>query len=234
MKCLPLISLGMAALLTALSCGKLGDGDERTLPTPRLLPPPDDFSEDERGLDAVPERDAIQVEWEVFAIQNASIQVWRRAEECQDFEQIGRISAKDTVFLDEDVEIGTRYWYFLIASADGWQDSAPSDTFSYRLLEKPFALVEIATQTPVFRWQVGQTPVGYVLKLFEVDTDKKVWFASVWPDYGTLAEEVAFNFDSTAAVDSLEPGKGYRWRVDVIGPEKSSGAESHWRVFRVP
>ncbi len=228
-----LVLLIMVAVLATLSCDKLGETVERTLPTPRLLPPPDDFSEDERGLDAVPERDAIQVEWELYAVQDAAIEVWRRQEKRQEFEQVAKISGKDTVFLDEDVEIGTRYWYFVVAVAPGWRDSAPSDTFSYRLLEKPFALVETTGRRPTFRWQVGQTPVGYVLKLFEVDTDKKVWFASVWPDYGTLAEEVVFNFDSTAVADSLEAGKGYRWRVDVIGPEKNSGAESNWRVFRV-
>ena len=225
--------LGVVLPIILSGCGKLGGGEERALPRPLLLPPPDDLAVDERGLDAVPELDAIQVEWIPYDVQDATILVWRRAEKREEFEQFARISAKDTLFLDEDVEIGTRYWYFLTANAAGWRDSSPSDTFSYRLLEKPFALVETGGKLPAFRWQVSQTPVGYVLKLFEVDTDKKVWFASVWPDYGTLAEQVVFNFDGTAVVDSLETGKGYRWRVDVVGPEKNSGAESNWRVFRV-
>jgi len=220
----------LLTLVLLLGCGKSPEGPAEELPAPVLLPVPDDLSVDEGGVDAVPEKNAIQIQWEAYPRRDARIQIYRSDAEEGEFSLRTELSATDTVFLDERVAIGTRYWYFLIAKKDG-SVSPTSDTVSYKLLEKPFALWENPTPRPTFRWRVSEIPVEYVIKLFELPSDNKVWFAVVSPDFNSLTEEVRYNFDGGAARDSLVVGRAYRWRVDVVGPEANAGSESEWRIF---
>ena len=228
------MSLLILAALDGSGCGRQPSGPENVLTPPILLPVPFDLAENEAGLDAVPEKDAIQVQWGPYPMSDATIVVHRLKEGEKDFVVVARVPSRDSLYLDESVAIGVRYWYFLRAVAGSGEKSGPSDTLSYKLLEKPFALTESASRRPVFRWQAREVPVAYVLKLFDALSDKKVWFAVVPPNYGSFAEEVRFNFDGTAAVDSLVPGHTYRWRVDIIAPELNAGAESEWRTFICP
>ncbi|MDZ7374612.1 MAG: hypothetical protein ONB23_11670 [candidate division KSB1 bacterium] len=228
------IGYGLAlAIILLAGCGEEAAGPRLSLPAPVLLPPPSDLAEEERGLDAVPDRDAIQIEWQRYLDEQAAVEIYRACDRPVSFAKIASVGARDTCYLDEGVAIGRRYWYFLVARR-GSERSRPSDTLSYRLLDKPYALSEEGGRVPIFRWQVREVPVAYVIKLFDGTADTRVWFAVVTPDYGALVEQVRFNSDGSAVVDSLVSGRVYRWRVDVVAPEAAAGAESNWRLFLCP
>ncbi len=229
LRCLPFV----AGLLVLSGCARHGTEPSLSLERPILLPPPDDLAESERGIDAIPERDAIRLEWEKYPDPEAELEVYRAEEAPGRFTRLARVSAQDTCYLDERVAIGRRYWYFLAGRKEE-KRSLPSDTLSYKLLEKPFALSRTGGRAPVFRWQVKEAPVAFVVKLFDEGADRKVWFCWVFPDFGALAQEVRYNWDGTARMDSLISGRVYRWRVDVVAPEANAGAESQWQVFVCP
>ncbi len=202
-------------------------------PPPVLLPPPDDLAEEERGIDAVPEADAIQIDWLLpeGSKQLAGFRLYRRAGRGS-FVLLKSFKAQDTTFVDNlDIQVGVRLHYFMTAVDGAGREGPPSDTVNYALLPKAFNLHSTATLTPVFRWQVHGYPSQYVLKLFDLTNGCRAWFSLVTSDFADEDEEVTYNWDGRAATFTLVAGHVYRWRVDVVGTESNSGSESAWSRF---
>lgn len=217
--------------LAWLGCSTQGEENKGPAP-PALLPPPDDWTVVEKGIDAVPESDAIQLDWLPPEGQEvAGYRLYRRAGQSGSFLLQKSFKALDTTFVDADVKPEVRYFYFMTAIDQGGREGPPSDTVDYMLVPKAFNLHCTATLTPVFRWHINTYPSQYVLKLFDLSEESKVWFSAVQSDFADLDEEVAYNWDSTAVTPMLSAGRTYRWRVDVVGTERNSGSESRWSRF---
>ena len=201
---------------------------------PVMVPKSPETAIEEKGIDAVPEVNAIFVEW--FSTKDETVRRWKlfRAASGQGFKLIAVLASSDTSYLDKNLETGRRYSYFLTAVNASGLESAPSDTVSYKLLPKPVNLGNTLDAKPEFEWQfVSVPPVLYVLRLFENPSQNLIWLSEVAPSYGA-SEHVHFNWDHTATVDSLERGVSYYWRVDEIGSEFHSGSESDWKIFTRP
>jgi len=228
MKSMPIV---VACFLLCLGCST--EFEDKGPPPPTLLPPPDDLAVVEKGIDAVPEGDAIQLDWLPSDGQEvAGYRLYRRAGRTGAFLLLKSFRAQDTTFVDPSgIEVGTRYFYFMTAVDRAGREGSPSDTVDYMLVPKAFSLHCTATPTPIFRWHVHDYPAQYVLKLFDLNDGTKIWFSVVQSDYADQDEEVPYNWDGTAAIPVLTAGRTYRWRVDVVGTERNSGSESAWNRF---
>ncbi|RME00371.1 MAG: hypothetical protein D6814_03635 [Calditrichaeota bacterium] len=186
----------------------------------------------EIGIDAVESGDYIQLDWQTSGTQKPeNFRIYRREGKSEDFVQIAQVSGNKTTFLDSSgIKIGTRYYYYLTAVNDDDVESEASDTLSYLLVEKAFLLSNTLQPVPVFTWQVRTNPEVYVLKLIEADTERKIWVTKVRSAY-SQTEQVKYNIDGTALLDSLQTGVAYKWRIDIVGPAENSGSESSWKKF---
>jgi len=220
--------------VASVTCSNQVGEAERPSP-PRLIASPPDTAIDERGIDAIPERDAIQLDW---AAQGGGplrgFKLYRSEERKTGYRLLANLSERDTTYTDvNNLELWRRYFYFMTSVDQDGRQSSPSDTLDYMLVDKAFNLFATPEVRPLFRWQVKSNPAQYVVKVFENDTDRKIWVSVVNSDYGDLDEEVRFNADGAAVVDSLQRGRTYKWRVDIIGPESNSGSESAWKRLTV-
>ncbi|MDQ7052132.1 MAG: hypothetical protein Q9P14_04280 [candidate division KSB1 bacterium] len=216
-----------------LACNSSPMDTVERLPAPKLLPSPPDTALVEIGIDAVEFGDFIQLDWEPAAgAKPAGYRIYRSEDVRTDFTMLVDLMGERTTYIDSSgIELGTRYYYFITALDDDRAESLPSDTLSYLLIEKASLLSNTNEPRPTFFWHVGAIPAEYyVLKLIEADTDRRIWVTRVKSSY-SQSEQVKFNQDGTAAVDSLSVGVSYKWRVDIIGPASNSGSESPWKSF---
>ncbi len=223
----------LAAVLSLLSCKSNPTGSEERLPAPILLPNPADTSLVEVGIDAVDFGDYIRLDWQAGDKQTPSeYNIYRRKDGDEpSFTLLGAVGGNQTSIIDSSgIAVGTRYYYYITAVDDDGLESEPSDTLDYQLIAKADVLNNTLAVQPVFSWRVEAVPQFYVLKLVEAETDRKIWVAQIQSSF-TTDEQVQFNKDGRATVDSLKKNFPYKWRVDIIGPSRNSGSESAWKRF---
>lgn len=224
-------------VLGVLFCGKEVNGPDSGPPPPKLWPTPSDTAIVEKGADAIPETDAIQLDWTLEDDKDVEhILLFRRAEDEKQFSVLRRLDRKDSTWVDSDnIKLHVRYYYYLRAVDRDDRQGSPSDTVDYMLLDKAYNLSATSETKPLFRWQIRDYHFHeYVIKVFDASTGDKVWFATVASDYADLDEEVSYNSDSSAKYSNLRLGQQYIWRVDIIGAARNSGSESLWQPFSPP
>lgn len=219
-----------------LSCKSNSSGPEVQKPdAPIIVPKSAENSVIEKGVDAIPEMNAIFFEWRSPRAEVQGWNVYKKKAESGSFQFLTNVSNVDTSFIDQNVLVGTRYWYYVTAVGLNGQESQPSDTVDYKLLEKANSLSNTLDVHPVFEWHTsGVAPIFYILRLYENPQQKPIWITEISPGYQGQRETVNFNSDGSAVETSLEKNKTYSWRVDELGSEANSGSESHWKVFTVP
>jgi hypothetical protein len=222
-------------IFLTLNCTKNLDEGKDLPQAPTLFGPPADMEEVERGIDAIPNYDGIQLDWHTENSEDiAEYIIYRRTAEESQYQRLTTVFSQDTTYIDlNDIEIGKRYYYFIVAVDYEDRESANSDTVDYMLVAKAFHLYNSLTPFPTFRWEISEYPAQYVLKLFDAQTSEKIWFSLVPSDYTNQDEQVDYNSDGTALIDSLSVGHTYMWRVDVVGTASNSGSESNWKQFTV-
>ena len=195
-----------------------------------------DTSRYERGINAIPERDAVFIEW--VPVHDESIQhirLYRSEEREGPYRLIGTAARSDTSYIDETVLVDVRYFYYAIAESRDGVASASSDTIHYTLLEKAVGIMpigDIYTPVPEFSWENPNSPPehAYMLRLQEAVSEKWIWNVRIPTSYSEFNHDI-FNSDSNALVDSLVKNTEYRWRVDILGSQPFTGSKSQWRSF---
>jgi len=225
-------------VMLIVSCEK----DSNKTPPPARVIMVEKSAEDdaqERGIDAVPDWDAIYLEW--HPNQEKTLEgyaIYRSQEENRNYLEIGRVKKVyqviDTFFTDKTVNLGTTYYYYVRAYDDQGQLGEPSDTVHYHLLQKPLLLSPLGnsnTGVPIFSWDYpsGFPPDEFVFRLQKKQPDtlnvliNKLHIRYDFPENWTLLE--------LGLPDTLVSGK-YRWRIDPYASEYK-GSESHWGEFEV-
>ncbi|MBN1541687.1 hypothetical protein JW992_06040 [candidate division KSB1 bacterium] len=229
----------LALLIGWLVLATTGCRDQSTRPTkdvplPSLLPSPPDMALDERGIDAIAEIDAIQLQWE-YDERLDRVRLYRRAADEDDFQALAEVKAADTLFIDSTVLLNKRYFYTAVGLDVSNNRSPASDTLDYQLVAKAVNLRISTITSLLFHWQLPEIlPDRYVLKLYDDENDTPIWFSSIQSSYSGLEEEVVYNWDGTSNSDRLESRRRYRWRVDIVGSSIRSGSESNWHRFIFP
>lgn len=214
----------------SVSCQKNSAGSEGSaLPVPKFVSKTPDTAFVEHGIDAIPEADAIFLEW--YSPRDSRIaatRIFRLTPGNKAFRQIAEVAVPETTYVDFDVAIQERYSYYLaFAGKSDLGLSATSDTVHYSLLPKPFDLRVSLGVRPTFSWQYSETPPpGYLIRVESRDGDQLLWLTQV-VSYDSFIR-IGYNFDNSAPVDSLDRRVGFRWRVDVLGTDLFSGSESNW------
>jgi hypothetical protein len=208
---------------------------------PRFVKKSDPLNIQETGIDAVPEGDFILLQWYGNTEEDLDGYLIYRSDSLGgDFNKIktkllSDISPAlaDTEYLDKDVEIGTRYYYYLKALDHAGNLSDPSDTISYRLVPKPLLISpdenESVSRTPLFQWKFTSSfdyvVAQYVIRVVNSLTGVTVWIKDITrQNYSGVVEEIRYNQDGTALEDTLITGNFYKWRIDALGA-RDNGTE---------
>ncbi len=225
-------------LLLFLSCSP----NRESLPAPekvKIYPVPDPISESDVGSGAVPEVDGIKIVW--GKVENsAGYKVYRGEMKTDKVEFsfyrdiMAQAGIADTFFIDTNVELRKRYFYFVRAYNRDNIEGQPSDTISFELYLKPRLISpgndsQVSADTLIFRWDDPNGGGDFVLRVKNAQTDSVVWIYS-YRSYSDFS--VKFNVDLKAKEDLLS-GRQYKWRVDRVQFGQSAGSRSKWGVFYV-
>lgn len=214
---------------------KNSSGPSRVRPAAvRLIPGVDDTCRVEAGMDAVPEGNAIRIEWtDNDDERTEGYEVNRSVSSQGPFSTIVTIQDPGQRFYEDMVpSIDPRYYYTVNAIDGEGGRSNPSDTLSYRLILKAQDLQpsESCGEIPEFQWRDENSPHAndYIVRVRDKTIGHPVWIGSVQARYGEEYQSTIYNADGTASVDRLISGRTYEWRVDIIGNESRCGSESPW------
>jgi len=142
------------------------------------------------------------------------------------------VNAPDSIFIDYDIELESRYYYYLKSVDKRRFDSVTSDTVSYMLLSKARNLNHSKVAKLTFAWHYPFiSPVGYLLRMEDVNSDEVIWISLV-TSFDSITE-IQYNWDGKALLDSIPTNRQFRWRVDVLGPDIFSGSESVWNLLEL-
>lgn len=206
-----------------------------------LIPWVSDTCRVERGIDAVPESDAIRIEWIPSPEEEvAGYEIYRSIEQrIGPYDLIAGsrvLTASDSFFVDGSVQVDKRHYYYILAVTYEGVQSAPSDTLDYMLIQKAIDILpdaEVFDTKPEFSWRDPNGEASYIIRLMDVAADEYVWISSRIQSTYSDRETVPYNVDSTATLDSLLLGIEYIWRVDVVSSKTHCGSESEWVSFTV-
>ncbi len=201
-----------------------------------MIPATADTSRIEKGIDAIPEKDAIRIEWIPSSDERVTqYEIYRTIDAIgAKFVKIAMIAEPDSFYEDSVPLVGVRYLYTVLAVNDEDLRSETSDTLNYLLLRKAINLQPTGIQSdtkPVFTWGDPNQAHEYIIRLLENASNRVIWISVVQADYGNLVQSVKYNSDQKAAYPALLSGLEYRWRVDVRG--STGGSESNWATLRI-
>ncbi|MCD6118058.1 hypothetical protein J7K93_13715 [bacterium] len=190
-------------------------------------------SADEVGIDAVPEKNAILVQWRCNDDKmTISYRVYRSKTKKGKYAVVTVVP--DTFVIDEAVLLNQRYYYYVTGISGNGSEGPQSDTLDYKLLQKAVCVEPngSVSAVPEFKWLDPNEENINFLRVIDSGTGDYIWTFRMIYNYSG-AWTLAFNVDGSASVDSLIKGKEYLWRVDVIGSGSNSGSESAWTLFRI-
>jgi len=229
----------LVLIFTIFNCNKNINTGGRLPSAVHLIPSSGDTSLIERGIDAVPESDGIRLEWISSSEDGiAGYEIFRGLERDGTYKKIAGVevlTALDSVFIDEDVSLFQRYYYFIKTVDREGRRSISSDTLDYKLIRKAVNLLpkgEINNSRPDFSWEDPNQEGKYVIRVVDVESDSVISIVTIFSSYNPPREEVSFG-NVMSGHDSLLVQKDYKWRVDVVGSEQNSGSESGWVIFKV-
>lgn len=197
------------------------------------------FTEENNGIDAVPDGNWIRVSWKPFIDNDVShVHIWRFDEYNTEPELIDNIPANSRQYVDskEQLNIGTRYSYF-IDLFDFSGNSSRSDTVSYALLSKvnlisPANNALVSTTDIDLTWQRSGFASKYRAIVFDEDY-KYVWHQDIVVSF----EEDIMHLPFPTNLASEHSGESLYWRVDSFEwdseLEMEVGSESGERIIHI-
>jgi hypothetical protein len=226
------------------ACNDTTGADSQLPPRAAMVPRSPDTASVELGIDAIPESDGIQVQW--YKLYHPSLKyyhLYRKAEDELYFRRIKVIDPErasqggDTTYIDNDSTLSllNTYQYFVAAANEEGNESAPSDTVAYMLMEKAVLVSpnqEAITGDIVFQWKfIGDAPPQYFILRIEEEFAQKLVYSNIFWNNNFIPGLDTLNL-SEKEPDITFPIGNYRWRIDCIGEDaETSGSESAWLRF---
>ncbi len=243
MKYLSFVFLGFM-----LYCSTPGNNVEEVIPqTLRMVEKTDssDFSASEKGIDAVPNFDAIKVEWYApsDSLDIEKYRIYRSADpngliEYEFLHEIivTNVFDQTTEYIDQTAGVDTMYHYYVTSINDDNNEAANSDTASYRLLAKATLSDHSLTNNGIpritFPFNVSN-PFDFnefILRIEDYNSRELIMTRSFEPDpYGEPQQSAILSGDDLLP---LQNGNSYEWRIDILsGDPKENGSESNWKLL---
>jgi len=173
------------------------------------------LTEENNGIDAVPDGDWIRLLWEPFKDNDLShVKIWRYDDFTPEPVLIDSISSSEDYYLDVSDDLTERIWYsYFIDLVDLAGNSSRSDTTNYALLSKcmPASPANNATISHIgatFEWESSGTASFYRLMIFDENSE----YFYHQDLYVAMEPELAI----TIPVNLGLSGRTMRWRVDAF------------------
>ena len=207
----------------------------------------------EHGIDAVPEKDGIYIEW--YLLQDpdvSSYNIYRKSKNESIFSRLTSIPVEnvispfDTIFSHIDAENIVLdnsefvYYYYVTASnRDGVEGPVPDSLLQHRYMlnikpeTQDINNITIGEQ-PVFSWDFLTEPVPYyyIVRIEDEVADTLVWTRRFVNS--ELDRALVLDLSTVSNPPLFQSGSIYRWRIDRVGPDSLfSGSESNWKTFCV-
>lgn len=231
----PVFPLLLGWILFTLACRNQPTKQQNLPDAVTLIASAADTAWVEKGIDAVPEADAIFLEWTPAEDGlAANYAVWRQ-DANTDFQQVAVVNSATTEYLDAAVQLFVRYRYIILPVSDEGDLGEAVDTLSYRLLAKATDLAATQGSQPEFSWRDPNLPpeAAYLIRLKQSGSELRLWQRVVTSSYTGDRESVVYNDDGSAVQNELTKGTEYLWRIDILGSEANSGSESPWNSLRI-
>jgi len=232
------------------SCGEnLEDPDPPSRPQwiEKSLP----YDTTESGIDADPNGDVIVLEWLTGNEDDLdSYRIYRTSGSTEeDFILLDEMNANpvagsESEYIDENITVGSFYFYFIRAVDQAGNLSPRSDTLEYKITQKVNILSPsgtIATVKPTFQWA---DPVSasseYVIRVEQFSPNRVIWLAGLTRQTYTVGEPQSLVYGAGTvfylAQSELSRGVNYRWRLDAVTSfnrdnTEIAGSESNWGYF---
>ena len=218
-----------------------------------------DTLEIERGIDAEPNPNsnycAIELNWyepmDKYRVSYYNIYRTDAAQGKLFYKWIGntenQLNLPDTVYIDTTLSSTNNndpYWYYVTAVDENGNESEPSDTVHYTLIEKATDL-SINNYNPVltdsnitFTWYVDSDdiPGAYYLRVEQNISESfhpLVFFREIGVNEVDYVPPQTYNVSIEEFKVPIVEDQNYRWRIDCLGTDLYSGAESDWAEFTV-
>lgn len=257
MKYYALLILGLLVALCVFSCSGEDKPDHDSTPpvNPTLIPhlgdvgdPGTDYyhlpdlvriTEENNGIDTVPDDDWIRISWLPFIDTDLShVKIYRFDEFNPTPVLLDSIPSNNDEFLDNSPDLHERTIYsYYIDLVDTSGNTATSDTVSYALLTKciPTSPQNNATVVPgqiVFSWDINDI-VSYCRLLVLDENYEYVWHQDWVPAFPEDVPEIIFPVN----LAQQHAGHSLRWRVDAFDRSEDlqgfMGSESNERIMHI-
>ena len=253
-----ILILTLAALLLLGACSGSEDTDKDTQApaTPKLRPhlgdtgdprvqyPPETgpwitLTDENNGIDAVPDGNWIRVPWEPFTDNDLShVKIYRFDHFNPEPLLIDSVSATAQYYLDNRIQLDEGVWYsYFIDLVDMAGNSSRSDTVSYALLSKCIPVYPEQNQviTPTqgtFQWYRSGEASLYRVLLMDEDGN----YVGHQDLYVATEENPLHVVMPNTTLDDYI-GRSLRWRVDAFDwdaeMEQYKGSESHEYIVNI-
>jgi hypothetical protein len=243
------VGILICAVVLGISCG-LTIEDPEGPATPNWVRKTVPEAVNRQGIGPNPEGNQIILLWHPNQESDLEgYQIFRAAyQKSSDYIRIAdinvwRTSGVDTLFIDDSVNLNVDYFYYLKSYDQALNESAPSDTIRYRLIEKvePYSPIgTINSVTPMFQWHdYLSAAYEYVIRIEKLQSREVIWISRFSrPNYADFDQSVKFNADQGASQTELTRGESYQWRIDAIaGVDQQNrdiaGSTSIWGYFTI-
>lgn len=199
-----------------------------------------ELTDENNGIDTVPEGNWIRVSWKPFIDNDLSrVRIWRYDEINPEPVIIDSLDANADFYLDGRAQLNERVWYsYFIDLVDFAGNVARSDTVSYGLLAKPLLLSPMDGETLVplnarFRWNRSGFASKFRLVLFD-EAGNYIYHQ----DLDVANEEDPLEIIIPNNLVTQHSGEVIRWRIDAFdrdeGMQMFYGSESleRWCYFQ--
>lgn len=247
-----IIPLLFVLLLALFSCSGTDNPDVDTTPPfpPDLIehlgdvgdPPVGNITltDENNGIDAVPEGNWIRVSWKPFIDNDLSrIRIYRYDEINTTPVIIDSLNANADFYLDGRAQLNERVWYhYFIDLVDFAGNVARSDTVHYGLLAKPLLISPMDGETVAplnarFKWNRSGFASKFRLVMFD-ESGEYIYHQ----DLDVANEEDPLEIIVPNNLVTNNSGKLIRWRIDAFdwdeGMQMNFGSESleRWCYFQ--
>jgi len=205
----------------------------------------------ESGIRPYNDGNGIKIEWHQNTEEDIfGYNLFRSSENIEnEFELIFNIntfgiSDVNTFFVDDSVRFNIDYFYYLKAYDLAGNNSEPSDTIQYRLIKKAELIEPMGTtinHPTFFEWyDYNESVFEYVIRIEMFSQESElIWISQISrSNFSDFFQNVPYNNDGHAAIDSLEIGKTYRWCIKSISLVNKynfdiGGSISNWCYFTI-
>jgi len=196
-----------------------------------------EITDDNNGLDAVPDGHKLRLMWEPFIDTDLShLKIFRFSDVDTTVVEIANIQPNTTQYTDNGPLVEREWYSYFVKLFDTSGNSAVSDTVTYSLLAKASLIAPVdgafvSTDNLRFYWNRADDRVGFYRVLLWNESNELLWHG----DKYLATEDDPLWLQLPILTPPIPVGRTLRWRVDYFDWSEEHqmymGSESEERIF---